>query len=151
MRDVARGEKAVAAGLKVGRGLGGWELAQLNWSKLFKRGLLLKKSIIVLPAEKRRPRTGCEKPNQNFHSLNPQFLRSVTILCLFAGIQCCQKDDKMANDKATWKLIARLSILRIIQKQTENITKIISFDFTCERNVLLRFYYGDLICFSTFL
>lgn len=30
MRDVARGEKAVAAGLKVGRGLGGWELAQLN-------------------------------------------------------------------------------------------------------------------------
>lgn len=54
MRDVARGEKAVAAGLKVGRGLGGWELAQLNWSKLFKRGLLLKKSIIALSPEKRR-------------------------------------------------------------------------------------------------
>lgn len=33
-------------------GLRGWELAWLNWSKLFKRGLLLKKSIIALAHEK---------------------------------------------------------------------------------------------------
>lgn len=72
-----RGVKRGSGDRIEGRGLGGWELARLNWSKLFKRGLLLKKSIIALPPEKRHPPPPPLVPAAKNQTRISQFFHSV--------------------------------------------------------------------------
>jgi len=101
----------MAARLKVGRGLGGWELARLNWSKLFKRGLLLKKSIIALLPEKAAssPCTAAKNQTRVSTPLTPNPF--VLSLRLFANTPYCWKGKEKV--KITWKLIARCAFADI--------------------------------------